>query len=372
MATKPLEFNTGQNGFCVARPGGKYAVLFNGLHIKTESNIIPRPNNNQDVIWLDMSANGKIAGTSQQVANLAWEWDGTWKSKSCYSVPRCCIYKPDNSLVVVTNAEQTGSLGYIQVNDAGQLVKTIDHFHDPVTGIYEYIIRGNVTVGHGGKSSLGENPLICIVDGIVRLLERGNCLASKFYRDGENCAIAWINGSLSKVWFTTVAELKTFPVYNPNPEPEPPEPPVPNPNPNGLEIVKRNRVKYNDLGAGPKRAWTVTNASAWDMRNDGAGMFFKDSGTEYNDRNINCILFKHRPGVDPSGKGEMYDVLRDAEGIAEPRWGRTNPSGYGDITKWRAPVEPESSQPPNPIPTNPDRDMLIHIRDEINEFLGET
>jgi len=141
------------------------------------------------------------------------------------------------------------------------------------------------------------------------------------------------------------------------------------PIPNHKDVVEKMRLKYNSMPAGPERGYTITNATAWELRAEGAGTFFKDSGTQFNNRSIDILIYKHQAD-DPAGKGKTFDILGDAEGRATPQWARTNPTGFGDERVWRAPVEPPNPNP-DPEPTNPDRDMLIHIRDEINEFLGE-
>jgi hypothetical protein len=128
-----------------------------------------------------------------------------------------------------------------------------------------------------------------------------------------------------------------------------------------LEVVKRARAKYDHL-EGEERAYHIVNQVAWDLKADGAslpqagqaGTFYKPSGANYNERSIDVIIYK--PG------GETYDILADAEGVAKPQWTRTKPSGFGDVSKWRAAVpplvvgpepvpEPEPEPEPEPPPT---------------------
>jgi hypothetical protein len=118
-----------------------------------------------------------------------------------------------------------------------------------------------------------------------------------------------------------------------------------------LEVVQRARAKYAYLPAGPERAHRIVNEVGWELRNDGAGLLYKPAGTNYNERSLDVIIYK--PG------GETYDILIDAEGAAKPAWGRTKPTGFGDVSKWRAAVppigvEPEPGEPPStgePPPT---------------------
>jgi hypothetical protein len=102
------------------------------------------------------------------------------------------------------------------------------------------------------------------------------------------------------------------------------------PIPNHLDVVKTARARYADL-AGPKRAHHVVNAVAWTLRHEGAGLLFKRSGSQFNDRSLDVIIFS---------EGETFDVLRDAEGRAEPSWSRTQPTGMGDPQNWRAATDP--------------------------------
>src|SRR5687768_5454832 len=101
--------------------------------------------------------------------------------------------------------------------------------------------------------------------------------------------------------------------------------------PNHLDVVKAARARYAHL-SGPERAHRVVNAVAWALREEGAGLFLKTSGTQFAERSLDVIIFK---------EGPTFDVLRDAEGEAEPAWGRTRPTGMGDPAKWRAPVNPD-------------------------------
>ncbi len=100
--------------------------------------------------------------------------------------------------------------------------------------------------------------------------------------------------------------------------------------PNHLDVVKAARARYQTL-AGPERAQRIVNAVAWELRDEGAGLFLKTGGTRFADRSLDVIIFKG---------GETFDVLRDAEGKAEPAWSRTKPTGMGDPKKWRAAVDP--------------------------------
>jgi hypothetical protein len=100
--------------------------------------------------------------------------------------------------------------------------------------------------------------------------------------------------------------------------------------PNHLDVVKAARSRYEAL-AGPERAHRIVNAVAWELRDEGAGLFLKTAGTRFEDRSLDVIIFKG---------GETFDVLVDAEGKAEPAWARTKPTGMGDPQKWRPAIDP--------------------------------
>jgi hypothetical protein len=102
--------------------------------------------------------------------------------------------------------------------------------------------------------------------------------------------------------------------------------------PNSKSVVERARTKYDHL-SGPERAFRVVNQVAWDLRDLGAGLFFKPGGSQHNERSLDVIIFQPN--------GETFDVLGDAEGEARPQWGRTTPTGFGDVTRWRAPENPD-------------------------------
>jgi hypothetical protein len=99
-------------------------------------------------------------------------------------------------------------------------------------------------------------------------------------------------------------------------------------------LVKVAREKYDAL-SGPERAYRVINQVCWDAKLQlglDAGLFYKPRGAHFAQRSLDVVIF--RPN------GETFDALKDAEGKAEATWGRTKPTGIGDVTKWRAPVNP--------------------------------
>ena len=126
--------------------------------------------------------------------------------------------------------------------------------------------------------------------------------------------------------------------------------------PNHLDVVKAACARYQTL-AGPERAHRIVNAVAWELRDEGAGLFLKTGGTRFADRSLDVIIFKG---------GETFDVLRDAEGKAEPAWSRTKPTGMGDPKKWRAAVDPGAvSGGTSGEPSNGPSDQPLDVAAEI-------
>src|SRR5215203_2430378 len=101
--------------------------------------------------------------------------------------------------------------------------------------------------------------------------------------------------------------------------------------PDHKNVVVNARAIYKAL-AGRNRAYCIVNKTAWDLRNEGAGTFFKTGESSYLDRSSDIIIYKPNR--------ETFDILGDAEGVATPQWGRTSPSGFGPIANWRESVDP--------------------------------
>jgi hypothetical protein len=120
--------------------------------------------------------------------------------------------------------------------------------------------------------------------------------------------------------------------------------------PNHKDTVTAARKAYAGLPAGRLRAYCIVNRTAWDLRLDGVGLFYKTGDNGYAGRSSDVVIYKPR--------GETFDILGDAEGAAVPQWGRTKPTGFGDVAMWRAPQDPATvtvcgavAPPPDPDPT---------------------
>lgn len=166
--------------------------------------------------------------------------------------------------------------------------------------------------------------------------------SESFYPDARwttnhELKLAWTNhkGELSTYILPEAAKLTDL-----SPAAPPPEPP-PVAIPNHLDVVKAARQKYA-AESGIKRAGLITNQVAWDLRSEGAGLLAKTSGDNYQGKSADTIIYK--PG------GETFDILGNGEGSADPQWTRTQPTGFGDVSKWVAASEPAgTSNPPPPV-----------------------
>jgi hypothetical protein len=101
--------------------------------------------------------------------------------------------------------------------------------------------------------------------------------------------------------------------------------------PSRKSTVVKYREVYRNLPPGEERGWRIINATCWEHRAEGCGLFRKTSGTNYAGFSIDILIFKK------DGKFYSFDVLEDAEGRAEPQWGRTSPTGFAPPEKWAAP-----------------------------------
>lgn len=113
--------------------------------------------------------------------------------------------------------------------------------------------------------------------------------------------------------------------------------------PNHIETVRKWRAVYAGL-SGPERAYQIVNGVAWDLGGEGCGLYAKENGPHGVSQDV--VIF--RP------EGETFDILGDAEGQAKPQWSRTQPTGFGDLSRFRPATEPQIPGPgPGPEPPPP-------------------
>lgn len=102
--------------------------------------------------------------------------------------------------------------------------------------------------------------------------------------------------------------------------------------PNHVEVVAAQKEIYKNLPLGPERSWKITNGTAWALRDIGAGIYHKSGGENYNGYSVDIVVFK---------SGELYDVLGKSETEDNPQWMQV----VGDVTNWRAPIDPATLDP---------------------------
>jgi hypothetical protein len=115
------------------------------------------------------------------------------------------------------------------------------------------------------------------------------------------------------------------------------------PIPNHRDVVERWRAVFDAL-AGDERAYQIVNAVAYELANEGCGVYAKPNGPHGVSQDV--VIFKPN--------AETFDILGDAEGEARPQWSRTAPTGFGDLSRWRAAVRPDVPGTPPEEPPGPD------------------
>ncbi len=341
---KPTIIDGGSYG--EALPSGAYAVLRPGRDILTDKGPIALPpeevsTGGRGPLYLRISdvAGWQMAGQSQSLVGKSWHYvNGQWVtvSNGAHGVSGLIF---DNFGALKFSSPQYGSQGFRYVDPQNRLITGDATYHDTARRIWEYTTFGDVTIGQGATGCL-------LLRGTQRkLLSTGEARFVRFNRTGNRCAVTVVQLALKRTllfWFDTseIDVLPDEPSVQPPPPPPPPEPePVPE---NHLAEVKKARDEFASMPPGTERAWRVINRAALLIGGD-YGLFAKPSGTNYNGYSIDILIRK--------GTGETFDCLKDAEGAAVPAWGPTQPTGHGDVSKWRPPVA--DSGGPNPPPPPP-------------------
>lgn len=134
-----------------------------------------------------------------------------------------------------------------------------------------------------------------------------------------------------------------------------------------LAVVTAARQKWDQMTAGPARAWTIVNETALQLqaRGEDAGLLEKTSGNQYLGFSTDRLLYR---------TGELFDILGNSEGEATPQWmfeGQVAP------TLWRPPlgdVPPPPTDPGSPpLPGECDEcsllqtmvEALVGLRDDL-------
>lgn len=212
--------------YCDALPTGEWASLVANSHLDTDKGRINLPGEN--VLQFRLSRDGQIAGQGQTDQTQLWQngqwsqlglcisqdghaWDEQNRLLACreidYTSPDPSLwkiwhrYEHDGSVTKLSLA--TGAIGIRQVLPDGTIILAWKSYADPTRGLWGYTDYGDVAIGQGKESG-------CVVrfadDGILRLVEPGNCQFVRVNRDGDNWSIAiWRLDTKESVfyWFTT-------------------------------------------------------------------------------------------------------------------------------------------------------------------------
>ena len=109
-----------------------------------------------------------------------------------------------------------------------------------------------------------------------------------------------------------------------------------------LDTVQAVKASFagQDL-AGPCGAFKITKRVAWELRNSGAGLLYKPTGNNCEERATDIIAYPD---------GHIFDILGDGGGANTPMW---NDAGFVDANRWRMAVDPGDTPPPPPPPPPP-------------------
>jgi hypothetical protein len=317
--------------YCDGTPAGAWVALVADSHLETDAGRVELPHG-QNLLYVRMAPDGmRFAGVGHR-DDLCWQWNvmlRRWDSHGLAFGPRAVSYAPDGSLQVIRHPPAAPTL------------------HDKDRRIHEYTELGGLTIGHGGKGPLGEDPAIAIIDGQRRLIEEGQC---RFFNptEGARVCIPYVREDTreSVIRWMTRDELRALPIADdaaPVPVPEPPPEPEPM---DYLAIIQDIRKDYpTPLGA---RHWEflVEVAQATDTQ-------------LYRKEDSNSILIpslRKRVSLDVIGRGSLgnrwADILQDSEGLAVPTFQLNDGAGgeYVDVSQVELPGDRPDPGEPLPIP----------------------
>lgn len=215
--------------YCDALPTGEWASLVTPTHLDTDKGRIDLPAPGENVLQFRMARDGRIAGhghfsgQTQLYRDGQWSqlgpcisqdghvWDEQDRLLACRAIDHDAPdptltkfwhrYERDGSITVMRL--DTGSIGIRQVLPDGEIIPAWRSYADPDRGLWGYTDFGDVAIGQGQESG-------CVVrfadDGILRLIEPGNCQFIRVNRWGELWSVAiWRLDTKESVfyWFTT-------------------------------------------------------------------------------------------------------------------------------------------------------------------------
>ena len=123
-----------------------------------------------------------------------------------------------------------------------------------------------------------------------------------------------------------------------------------------VEAVKTS-LQGQDL-SGPCGAFKITHRVAWQLRDEGAGLLFKPTGNQCEQRSTDIVMYVN---------GRIFDVLIDGGGSNTPAWNEGVPV---DPALWRAATDPGNTPtPPMPSPLpdlSPILDRLAQLEHSVH------
>jgi hypothetical protein len=321
--------------YCDATPAGAWVVLVKDAYLLHTGARVELPRG-QNLLYVRIAPDGmRFAGVGHH-DDRCWQWNAVmerWDDMGIAFGPRAVSYTADGALQVIRHPPAAPTL------------------HDADRRIHEYTELGGLTIGHGGKGPLGEDPAIALIDGQRRLIEEGQC---RFFNatEANRVCIAYVREDTreSVIRWMTRDELRALPIANdaapvPAPVPVPEPPPEPEPM-DYLAIIQDIRKDYpTPLGA---RHWEflVEVAQATDTQ-------------LYRKEDSNSILIpslRKRVSLDVIGRGSLgnrwADILQDSEGLAVPTFQLNDGAGgeYVDVSQVELPGDRPDPGEPLPIP----------------------
>jgi len=129
-----------------------------------------------------------------------------------------------------------------------------------------------------------------------------------------------------------------------------------------LDTLKALRLTY-PTPMRNEQLGQLLNAVAWTHRDGGYGLLKKPSGANCQQPQTGILISRDILGW---RDGSIFDCLIDAEGKAEPTWGRKNPV---DPSRWTPPVDASVSLPP-PVVTPPPGTSVPYPGDAFGTEIG--
>lgn len=309
--------------YCDANPDGGLVRLIWNSHLETHRGRLDFPAGVTNLLYPRLSPNGQLVA-GQSLQDRAWLWNGTqWTEHGLAVGPDAVIFDRNNRLVVQSNPN-LGPIGFRYVDEQNNIVTGEVTYVDIGRQICEWTALGGVTVGQSVRDGNGAINTIALIGQHRLLVYRGGFVQRvRFKKDGDQLAIAWIDQdrNTSHIRWMTVQELAAFPAYVHVPrkpvekEPEEKEPVEVAEPASLLSALKREREKLPATHIPGDQIVAMLNRVAKEAADEWG--LHKDSGETSGRQPRTGIRCSTDILVHKATK-MVYDVLGDAEGIAEP------------------------------------------------------